>query len=103
MNEINRFIESVYATIPFIIVACSGATLQSLKGRWRGWKNFFLSNLTAGFGAFLVGIAFKDLGLTEGWAFILSGMIGYSGGTLMDNVLETAKTKIANSGKSSTN
>lgn len=94
MNEINSFIESVYATLPFVGVAVTGATLQSLKGRWRGWKNFLLSNATAGFGAFLVGIAFQDLGLSQGWAFMLAGMIGYSGGSLMDEVLGVAKQRI---------
>lgn len=76
-----------------IILGVTGASLQCLRGPWRGWKNFLLSNATAAFSSiicmsilpqYLPGI------VSEG----IAGMIGYSGGTLIDAVIDRARREI---------
>lgn len=94
MQQMNEFWEQAMSALPFVGVAGFGAALQSFKGRWRGWKNFFLSVLSAGFGAFIIGMAGQDMGLSPGWGYFLAGMIGYSGGTLVDEMLAATKARI---------
>lgn len=88
--------EYVRDFIPMIAVAVFGAGLQSFHGKWRGWKNFFLSLATAGFGACLVGVLFRGMGISTDIAFFLSGMIGYSGGSLVDNLLDMTTHRLTN-------
>jgi len=82
--------------LPMIGVACLGAVLQCFHGKWQGWKNFFISVATAGFGACLVGVLFRGMGISEDIAFFFSGMIGYSGGRLVDNMLDVTTCRLTN-------
>ena len=88
----NNIIEQLSAAAPFIGTALMGCLLQALKTRWQGWRNFTASALSAGFGAWLIYQLVGDV-LTPGWGQVASGMIGYSGGTLVDVMLEAFKTK----------
>lgn len=76
-----------------IILGVAGASLQCLRGPWRGWKNFLLSNATAAFASiicmsilpqYMPGI------VSEG----IAGMIGYSGGTLIDAIIDRLRNEI---------
>lgn len=88
--------EHVRDFVPMVAIAVFGAGLQSFHGKWRGWKNFFLSIATAGFGACLVGVLFRGMGISTDIAFFLSGMIGYSGGSLVDNLLDMTTHRLTN-------
>lgn len=88
--------EHIRDFVPMVAVAVFGAGLQSFHGKWRGWKNFFLSLATAGFGACLVGVLFRGMGISTDIAFFLSGMIGYSGGSLVDNLLDMTTHRLIN-------
>ena len=87
MESMEKLTEQLSAAAPFIGTALFGALLQSLKTGWQGWKNFTVSQLTAGFGAWLTFQLVGDV-LTPGWGIFASGMIGYSGGKLVDVMLE---------------
>ena len=93
MNEIDEFVTAAWATVPYLTVGLFGCLLRNLK-RWRGWRNFILTTLTTSFGCFILGTAFNDFGLSQGWAFALCGAIGYSGGSLVDEAFSIAKDKI---------
>lgn len=93
MNEIDEFLTTAWALTPYMAVGLFGCLLRNLK-RWRGWRNFILTTLTTSFGCFILGTAFNDFGLSQGWAFALCGAIGYSGGSLVDEFFSLAKDKI---------
>jgi len=87
MESMEKLTEQISAAVPFIGTALMGCLLQALKSpRWPGWRNFAVSALSAGFGAWLVFQLVGDV-LTPGWGHIASGMIGYSGGALVDVML----------------
>lgn len=93
MDSMEKLTEQLAAAGPFIGTALMGCLLQALKSpRWPGWRNFAVSALSAGFGAWLVFQLVGDV-LTPGWGQVASGMIGYSGGTLVDVMLEAFKHK----------
>ena len=94
MQQMNSFFEQIAQALTLAAVAAVGASIQSVKG-WRGWKNYILSVLSAGFGATILGLAAQDMGITPGWGFFLAGMIGYSGGSLVDDMLRATKGRIA--------
>ena len=93
MDELSSFSAAVKGILPLIGVAAVGCSIQCFKD-WQGWRNFIASNLTACFGAFLVGMMSQDVGLSQGFAYGLCGMIGYSGGRLVDEAMGIAKRKI---------
>ena len=94
MQTLEDFWTQARQMLPFVGVAVMGAVIRSLRGEWPGWRNFAASVLTAGFGAFVIGLAADDLGLSSGWAFFLSGMIGYSGGRLVDECLKVTTARL---------
>lgn len=105
MEKSNDFWIGISASVPFIGTALAGSVLQSLKGRWLGWKNFVLSAASAGFGAWIVLNLVPDV-LSQGWGIFASGMIGYSGGSLVDVALAafTRRTeKVVSGDKEGTN
>ena len=88
--------EQLASAAPFVGTALVGCILQALKGRWLGWKNFAVSAASAGFGAWLVFSLTPDV-LSEGWGVFASGMIGYSGGSLVDVALAAFSHKVEES------
>ena len=93
--DMDNLTEHLSAFAPFLGTAMIGCVLQALKGRWMGWKNFALSAASAGFGAHLTFQLVGDV-FSPGWGQFVSGMVGYSGGTLVDVALEVAKQYIEN-------
>ncbi|MBO4311372.1 MAG: hypothetical protein J5828_00045 [Desulfovibrionaceae bacterium] len=93
MDRLKDMTEQLAAAAPFIGTALMGCVLQALKGRWMGWRNFAVSAASAGFGAWLVFQLVGDV-LTPGWGHIASGMIGYSGGALVDVMLAVFTRKV---------
>ena len=93
-GAVKEFFDHVLDCMPLICVAVLGAVAQILRGTWQGWKNFVASIVTAGFGALLVGLAAQDFHLPDGVCYMLAGMIGYSGGSLVDRFLTVTERKI---------
>lgn len=76
-----------------IILGCVGASLQCLRGPWRGWRNFLLSNATAAFCSIVcmsILPQYMPPIVSEG----IAGMIGYSGGTLVDAIIDRLRREI---------
>ena len=94
MEPLNSFWEDAAKAIPYVGIATVGSAIQALKGEWRGWKNFFLSVFSAGFGSFVIGMSASDMGISPGWAYFIAGMIGYSGGKLVDECLSMTTSKL---------
>lgn len=92
MESMEKLTEQLSAVAPFIGTALAGCLLQALKTRWQGWKNFAASAASAGFGAWLVFQLVDDV-LSTGWGIFASGMIGYSGGSLVDVALAAFSRK----------
>lgn len=94
MDEMQKLGEQLASAAPFVGTALMGCILQAVKTRWQGWHNFALSAATAGFGAWLlywlVGAEYMSTGL----GMFASGMVGYSGGTLVDVMLATFSGKV---------
>ena len=95
MESMKEFSEQLTAAAPFIATSLFGCLIQALKNEWPGWKNFTASALSAGFGAWLV-FQFVGDALTPQWGIFASGMVGYSGGTLVDVALTVARKYIEN-------
>ena len=93
MESMKQFGEQMTAAAPFIGTALFGCLIQAMKSEWPGWKNFTASALSAGFGAWLV-YQFVGDALTPQWGIFASGMVGYSGGTLVDVALSIASKYI---------
>lgn len=93
MDSMENLTDHLMAATPFIGTALFGALLQQLKTGWKGWRNFVVSNLSGAFGAWIVYCLVGDL-FSPGWGQAVSGMVGYSGGTLVDVALEVAKQNI---------
>ena len=93
MESMNEFSEQLQAAAPFIGTALFGCLIQALKNEWPGWKNFTASALSAGFGAWLV-YQFVGDALSPQWGIFASGMVGYSGGTLVDVALSVCRRYI---------
>lgn len=97
-NDMNTLQEHLLACCPVIVVAMFGALLQTIRGKWPGWRNFLYSELAAGFGAFIAGELFHALNLPYGIIVFVAGMIGWSGGELVDLFLSATKEKIVHDG-----
>jgi hypothetical protein len=95
MESMKEFSEQLTAAAPFIATSLFGCIIQAIKHEWPGWKNFTASALSAGFGAWLV-FQFVGDALTPQWGIFASGMVGYSGGTLVDVALTVARKYIEN-------
>ena len=95
MESMKEFGEQMQAAAPFIGTALFGCIIQAIKHEWPGWKNFTASALSAGFGAWMV-FQFVGDALTPQWGIFASGMVGYSGGTLVDVALTVARKYIEN-------
>ena len=81
-----------------LALAMAGATVQCLRGPWRGWRNFLVSNATAAFGGVCVMLIlphYVDYDVAAG----LAGIVGYSGGSLIDAMLDRAKREIESGNK----
>ena len=76
-----------------IVLAMLGATVQCLRGEWHGWRNFVVSNMAAAFGAIVVMSILPHYCPTDVAAGV-AGIVGYSGGSLIDAVLVRAKKEI---------
>ena len=77
-----------------ILLACLGATVQCLRGEWHGMKNFVVSNMAAAFGAIIV-MSILPHYCPADVAAGVAGIVGYSGGSLIDAVLVRAKREIS--------
>ena len=93
-DDLESFVTAACATVPYLAVGLFGCCLRNLR-RWRGWRNFILTTLTTSFGCFILGTAFHDFGISQGWAFALCGAIGYSGGSLVDEFFSAARRRLA--------
>ena len=93
MDGMDKMTEHMVAAAPFVGTALFGCLLQMLKTGWQGWRNFTVSNLSAAFGAWLVYCLVGDL-FSPGWGQAVSGMIGYSGGKLVDVALAALTHKV---------
>ena len=86
--------DELQAFMPFLGTALAGSVLHQLKTRWLGWRNFITSACSAGFGAWLVyQVAGTDI-LNTGLGVFATGMVGYSGGSLVDVFLATFTHKV---------
>lgn len=92
MDEM-KITEHLHAFAPFLGTAMVGCVLQALKGRWLGWRNFVVSAASAGFGAWMVYQLTGEV-LSEAWGHIAAGMVGYSGGSLVDVALASFTRKV---------
>ena len=81
-----------------IVLACVGATVQCFRGEWHGWKNFVVSNAAAAFGAVVVMSILPHYVPTDVAAGV-AGIVGYSGGSLIDAVLVRARKEIEDGDK----
>ena len=88
-----RVLDWVDPTIMALVLAMFGATLQCLRGPWKGWNNFLISNAMAAFSA-VVCMSILPQYMPFEVAAGLTGIVGYSGGTLIDAVLERLKKEI---------
>lgn len=68
-------------------VALIGANVQSLKGPWKGWRVFIAANLAAAFSA-IVCMSILPEYVSYDFSVGISGIMAYSGGTLIDAVVE---------------
>lgn len=93
MDSMDKMTEHMVAAAPFIGTALFGCLLQTLKTGWQGWRNFCVSNLSAAFGAWIVYCLVGDL-FSPGWGQAVSGMVGYSGGKLVDVALVALTHKV---------
>lgn len=84
MENMEKLTEHMVAAAPFVGTALAGCLLQALKARWQGWKNFCVSAFSAGFGAWLVYWLVGSDAMSSGMGMFASGMVGYSGGALVD-------------------
>lgn len=76
-----------------LALACFGASVQCLRGTWHGWANFLISNLMAAFSAIICMLIlphYLDFELSAG----ITGIVGYSGGTLIDALLDRMRREI---------
>lgn len=69
-----------------LALACLGASLQCLRGEWRGWKNFIISNMMAAFSA-IICMSILPHYVNFDVAAGVTGIVGYSGGSLIDSIL----------------
>ena len=76
-----------------VLLACLGASVQCLKGPWRGWKNLLVSNAMAAFSA-IVCMSILPHYVPFDVAAGITGIVGYSGGTLIGAILDRAKREI---------
>ena len=76
-----------------IALACLGATLQCVRGEWHGWRNFVVSNAMAAFSAVIV-MSILPHYVPMDVAAGAAGIVGYSGGSLIDAVLVRARKEI---------
>jgi hypothetical protein len=88
-----KITEHLNAFAPFLGTAMIGCILQALKGRWLGWKNFVVSAASAGFGAWLVYQLTGEV-LSAAWGQFAAGMVGYSGGSLVDVALASFTRRV---------
>ena len=105
MEKSSDFWTGLAASVSFLGTALAGCILQALTGRWMGWRNFTLSAASAGFGSWLVFQLVPDV-LSQGIGVIACGMVGYSGGSLVDVALAafTRRTeKVVSGDKEGTN
>lgn len=76
-----------------VLLACAGACIQCVRGEWRGWKNLLISNAMAAFSA-IVCMSILPHYVPHDVAAGIAGIVGYSGGTLIDAVLDRARREI---------
>ena len=76
-----------------IAIACMGASIQCLRGPWRGWKNLLVSNAMAAFSA-IVCMSILPHYVPFDVAAGITGIVGYSGGTLIDAILDRVRREI---------
>lgn len=76
-----------------LVLGALGATVQCLRGRWLGWRNFLITQLTAAFSV-IVGMSILPQYVPYDVAAGISGVMAYSGGVLIDALLERLKTEI---------
>lgn len=93
MESMEKMTEHLVAAAPFVGTALFGCLLQALKTGWQGWRNFVVSCLSAAFGAWIVYCLVGDL-FSPGWGQAVSGMVGYSGGKLVDVALSAFTRKV---------
>ena len=99
MPDIRLFVEHSVTALPVVGVAMVGAFLQALHGPWKGWKSFAVSAATAGFCAYIVDFLFRAWGVPDGVNVFAAGMIGWSGGSLMDHFYLILKRKLEERGR----
>ena len=97
MERVRDFLTQCLDAIPFICVALAGTLVQVMHGKWPGWRNLIASMSTAGFGALLIGFVTQSLDIPDGITYFLSGMMGYSGGSLVDRLLEATERRVEES------
>lgn len=76
-----------------VSLACAGACIQCLRGEWRGWKNLLISNAMAAFSA-IVCMSILPYYVPHDVAAGIAGIVGYSGATLIDAVIDRLKSEI---------
>lgn len=76
-----------------LVLGALGAAVQCLRGRWLGWWNFLISQLTAAFGV-IVSMSILPHYMPYSVACGISGFVAYSGGTIIDALLERLKKEI---------
>ena len=93
MEDMEKMTEHMVAAAPFVGTALFGCLLQALKTGWQGWRNFVVSCLSAAFGAWIVYCLVGEL-FSPGWGQAVSGMVGYSGGKLVDVALSAFTRRV---------
>jgi len=81
---------------PFMLIAIVGAWIRGLRFGFNGVWSFMASCATAAFTAFLASLALPELGVGQGMTGAVCGVIGYSGGSILDTLLSRVHRAIDN-------
>lgn len=77
-----------------VLLACAGATVQCMRGPWRGWRNLLISNATAAFGGCVCMLILPHY-VPADVAAGVAGIVGYSGGSLIDALIDRTRREIS--------
>lgn len=79
------------------LLSCAGATVQCLRGPWRGWRNLLISNAAAAFGGVVCMLVLPHY-VPADVAAGVAGIVGYSGGSLIDAVIDRVRRDLSGAG-----
>lgn len=88
------FIEAAIDTLPFVSVALLGAVVRTLRFGMKSVWAFVASAACAAFTSFLASMLLADYDVPYGTICTICGIVGYSGGSVIDAALARMLSKI---------